>query len=99
MNSLTTKSPLQPSLITVFGCTGATGTEVIRQLATHDCSVRGILREANRPYPVPHQEKPARVSYVTTDYDSVDHRMCWDGCRVSAHWYQPRSSSHRVTRY
>ncbi|MEM8536189.1 MAG: NmrA family NAD(P)-binding protein [Chloroflexota bacterium] len=72
MNSLTTTSLSQHPLIAVFGCTGMIGTEVMRQLAPHDCSVRGILREANRTYPVPHQERPARVSYVTADHDSTE---------------------------
>lgn len=65
-------------VIIVFGCTGTVGSEVMRQLASHKCFVRGVLRKSSRRYPIPLQEEPARVSYVTVDHNSVDHlaRVC-----------------------
>jgi|GEM_PF-414818 len=59
-------------LIAVLGATGTIGAEVMRQLAVHDCSVRGILRQPPQSYPVPPQDQPARVSYAIVDHASAD---------------------------
>ena len=61
-----------PRLIAVLGCTGTVGAEVMRQLTDRDCTVRGILRQPPRSYPVPNQDRLARVSYVTVDYSSKE---------------------------
>lgn len=58
-----TRSPL----IAVLGSTGTVGAEVMRLLAQHPCSVRGVLRRPPQDYPVAPQEHPARVSYVVAD--------------------------------
>jgi uncharacterized protein YbjT (DUF2867 family) len=44
----------------------------MRQLATHNCTIRGILRQAPQSYPVPPQDRPARVSYALVDHASED---------------------------
>lgn len=54
----------------MLGCTGTVGAEVMRQLAGRYCVARGILRSPDRSYPVPYQDRPARVSYVTADHGS-----------------------------
>jgi uncharacterized protein YbjT (DUF2867 family) len=59
-------------LIAVLGCTSTVGAELMRQLAGHDCSVRGILRQTPRSYPAPYQDRPARVSYVVVDHSSEE---------------------------
>jgi uncharacterized protein YbjT (DUF2867 family) len=66
------KRSSQPPLIAVLGCTGTVGSEVMRLLAQRHCAVRGILRDPNRPYPVPPQDRIARVSYVTANHRSVE---------------------------
>lgn len=63
----------RPRLIAVLGCTGTVGSEVMRLLAHEDCAVRGILTKSNRLYPVPPQERPARISYTSADHTSVQH--------------------------
>lgn len=63
----------RPRLIAVLGCTGTVGSEVMRVLAHEDCAVRGILTKSNRPYPVPPQERPARISYTSADHTSLQH--------------------------
>ena len=60
----------RPRLIAVLGCTGTVGAEVVRQLAWRECAVRGVLRRPPHTYPVAHQERPARVSYVLADHAS-----------------------------
>lgn len=57
----------RPLLIAVLGSTGTVGTEVMRLLAQHPCTVRGVLRQPPSTYPVHPQERPARVSYVVAD--------------------------------
>ncbi len=66
------KNSPQPPLIAVLGCTGTVGSEVMHLLAQQNCAVRGILRDPNRPYPVPPQDRIARVSYVTANHRSVE---------------------------
>jgi uncharacterized protein YbjT (DUF2867 family) len=44
----------------------------MRQLATHSCIVRGVLRQPPHQLPVPYQDQPARVSYVVADHSADD---------------------------
>lgn len=62
----------RPPLIAVLGCTGTVGAEVMRELASQACAVRGIFREPKRIFPVEPQNRPARISYVTANHGSVD---------------------------
>jgi uncharacterized protein YbjT (DUF2867 family) len=62
----------RPRLIAVLGCTGTLGTELMRQLAQHHCILRGLLRQSQRSYPVPYQDRPARVGYVVVDHSSEE---------------------------
>lgn len=57
-------------IIVVFGCTGTVGKEVMRQLNTCDCMVRGVLRHPERPYPVPIGSYPSNITYVSADLNS-----------------------------
>lgn len=70
MNSRLKNEPPQSPLIVVFGCTGTVGVELMRQLAAQECSIRGILRQPNRSYPVSPENQRASVSYVTADHGS-----------------------------
>ncbi|MEM7797663.1 MAG: NmrA family NAD(P)-binding protein [Chloroflexota bacterium] len=63
---------VRPKSVAVVGATGTIGSEVMRQLAQTPNYVTGILRNANRPLPVPIQEYPARVGYVAVDHDAAD---------------------------
>ncbi len=66
--------------IAVIGCTGTVGSEVMRQLAQQSCYATGFLRNPERLYPVPLQERPARVSYITVNHQSLEQltRACQD---------------------
>lgn len=82
---LTTSIPYSQSTtmlprIAVIGCTGTVGSEVMRQLAQQSCYVTGFLRNPERLYPVPLQERPARVSYITVNHQSLEQltRACQD---------------------
>lgn len=60
--------------IVVFGCTGTVGKHVLEQLTKHNCSVRGVLRNPQRSYPVVLKEN-TNLSYVSADlsnYTEVD---------------------------
>ncbi|MCG8348752.1 MAG: NAD(P)H-binding protein [Chloroflexales bacterium] len=61
-----------PQVIAVLGCTGTVGAEVMRQVATRDCTIRGILRQAPQSYPVPPRDRPACVSFALVDHSSED---------------------------
>lgn len=56
--------------IVVFGCTGTVGKEVMRQLNASDCIARGVLRNPERPYPVPIGAQPSNITYVSADLNS-----------------------------
>ncbi|MCT3789361.1 NAD(P)H-binding protein [Elizabethkingia anophelis] len=57
-------------VIVVFGCTGTVGREVIQQLKQHDCIVRGVLRNPERPYPVPISSS-SNITYVSASLNSI----------------------------
>lgn len=62
---------IKPTIV-VFGCTGTVGTVVMNQLSGHDCFVRGVLRNPERPYPVQTGGKgPSNISYVSSDLNST----------------------------
>ncbi len=56
--------------IVVFGCTGTVGLEVMYQLSTKECFVRGILRSPNRQYPLPINKQLSNISYLGVDLNS-----------------------------
>lgn len=56
--------------IVVFGCTGAVGTEVMRQLQDCDCIARGVLRSPERIYPVQAVSGLPNITYVSADLNS-----------------------------
>jgi uncharacterized protein YbjT (DUF2867 family) len=58
-------------LVAVLGCTGTSGSEVMKLLAHENVAVRGILRRPNRSVPVPPRDQP-RVTYVMADHTSVE---------------------------
>ncbi|WP_316823907.1 NAD(P)H-binding protein [Pedobacter miscanthi] len=60
---------IKPTIV-IFGCTGAVGSEVMRQLSECDCMVRGVLRAADRAYPVILGNRFSNVSYVSADLNS-----------------------------
>ncbi|SHE77192.1 NmrA family NAD(P)-binding protein [Pedobacter caeni] len=60
---------IKPTIV-VFGCTGTVGREVMRQLNTQDCMVRGVLRGPERHYPVLIGSQPSNVTYVSAGLDS-----------------------------
>ncbi|MCT4192045.1 NmrA family NAD(P)-binding protein [Elizabethkingia anophelis] len=57
-------------VIVVFGCTGTVGREVIQQLKHHDCIVRGVLRNPERPYPVSISSS-SNITYVSASLNSI----------------------------
>jgi len=59
-------------VIVVFGCTGTVGTAVMQELKSRDCMVRGILRNPERPYPVPLDKAPSNITYVSADLNSAN---------------------------
>lgn len=59
-------------VIVVFGCTGTVGTAVMQELKGRDCMVRGVLRNPERPYPVPLDKGPSNVAYVSADLNSIN---------------------------
>lgn len=67
--------------IVVFGCTGAVGTEVMRQLSTADCLTRGVLRNPERPYPVEIGKGQSNITYLSADLNSVEElkKACFGG--------------------
>ena len=58
--------------IVVFGCTGTVGLEVMHQLSTKECFVRGIVRNPDRNYPIPLSRKLSNVSYLSVDLNSEE---------------------------
>lgn len=60
---------IKPTIV-VFGCTGMVGTEVMRQLSSCDCLVRGVLRNPERPYPVRTGTDLWNITYVSADLSS-----------------------------
>jgi len=60
---------IKPTIV-VFGCTGTVGREVMHQLNACDCIVRGVLRNPERPYPVPTGTWPSNITYVSADLNS-----------------------------
>lgn len=62
---------IKPTIV-VFGCTGTVGTEVMRQLKNRDCIARGVLRNPERPYPVPIDANPSNITYVSADLISKE---------------------------
>ncbi|XJR88045.1 NAD(P)H-binding protein [Elizabethkingia anophelis] len=75
-------------VIVIFGCTGTVGREVIQQLKHHDCIVRGVLRNPERPYPVPISSS-SNITYVSASLNSIKQlkEACSGRCSVSAHGY------------
>ncbi|MGU3377534.1 NmrA family NAD(P)-binding protein [Chryseobacterium sp. M5A1_1a] len=59
-------------IIVVFGCTGTVGTAVMQELKSRDCMVRGVLRNPERPYPVPLDKAPSNIAYVSADLNSIN---------------------------
>ncbi|WP_121966194.1 NAD(P)H-binding protein [Myroides sp. N17-2] len=57
---------IKPTIV-VFGCTGTVGTEVMRQLQYLECNVRGVLRTANRTYPIPLSSTPSNITYISAN--------------------------------
>lgn len=59
-------------VIVVFGCTGAVGTAVMHELRGRDCMARGVLRNPERPYPVPIGKGPSNITYVSANLNSLN---------------------------
>lgn len=59
-------------VIVIFGCTGTVGTAVMQELKSRDCMVRGILRNPERPYPVPLDKALSNIAYASADLNSID---------------------------
>ncbi|MCU0491306.1 MAG: NAD(P)H-binding protein [Chloroflexaceae bacterium] len=62
-------------VVAVLGCTGTVGTEVMRQLAEKPCTVRGVLRQQPRSYPIAPESQVAQVEYAIADHESED-QLC-----------------------
>ncbi|MCW3466177.1 NmrA family NAD(P)-binding protein [Chitinophaga nivalis] len=62
---------IKPTIV-VFGCTGTVGKEVMRQLQDHDCVVRGVLRNPERPYPIEIGSRSLDITYVSADLNAIN---------------------------
>ncbi|WP_074406486.1 NmrA family NAD(P)-binding protein [Aquimarina megaterium] len=60
---------IKPTIV-VFGCTGAVGSEVMRQLNNQGYIVRGVLRNPDREYPIKLNKQCTNVSYISADLKS-----------------------------
>jgi uncharacterized protein YbjT (DUF2867 family) len=56
--------------IVVFGCTGTVGSEVMHQLSSRYCNIRGVIRNPNRSYPIQPNRQLPNLTYISADLKS-----------------------------